>query len=327
MVTFDGLIVANWSPDIFRAMRAGNITAANATCAVWENAQQTIANLAQWSAWFIGQSDLILQVLTTGDIERAERTNRTGVLLGFQNLSPIEDRIELLALYKHFGVGIMQLTYNSQNLVGAGCLEDHDPGLSGFGRDVVAEMNRLGIAIDLSHVGRRTAAEAIEASRSPVVFSHVVPEAVMSHPRNRPTAELQAVVDRGGMIGVTCFPAFLPAGPRSTIDDYAEIIERTVGLCGEDNVGIGTDSAQGHGPHFWEWIAHDKGTGRRLSQFDNVTYPAGIARIEDTQNLVRALERRSWPTRRIEQVMGLNWIAYLRRAWQETAIESDPSAS
>ncbi len=317
LLVVDGLVVSKWGPDIFQALRSGGLTAINATCAVWEDARQTLDNIAQWLGWFDHHADLITPARTTADITRAKAAGKTGVILGFQNASPIEDRLAYLALYKQLGVGIIQLTYNTQNLVGCGCYESRDSGLSDFGREVVAEMNHVGIAIDLSHVGPKTSDDTIEASRDPVVFSHVLPAELKAHPRNKETRQLRAVADRGGLVGVTMFPPFLPRGTASTVDDYAEILEWMVDRCGENHVAYGTDFTQGHGDAFFEWITRDKGDGRPLTTFGEIKNPAGIERIEQTPNLTAALERRRWPTARIEKVMGLNWVAYLARTWHE----------
>lgn len=317
LIVFDGLIVSRWGHEIFKALRTGGITAVNATCAVWENARQTLDNIAQWLQWFDRHADLIMPVLRTSDIAAARAAGKTGVVLGFQNGSPIEDRLDYLAVYKQLGVGIIQLTYNTQNLIGSGCYESRDTGLSDFGREVVAEMNRLGLAVDLSHVGVKTSDDAIAASRDPVVFSHVLPAELKAHPRNKETHQLKAVADRGGLVGVTMFPPFLPKGTASTVDDYAEIIEWVVDRCGEDHVAYGTDFTQGYGEPFFEWITRDKGYARPLTQFGEIKNPKGIERIEETPNLTAALERRGWPASRIEKMMGLNWVAYLKRVWHE----------
>lgn len=317
LTVFDGLIVSDWGPEVFRALRAGGVTAVNATCAVWENARQTLDNIARWLRWFDEHGDLLMPVRRTADIAAARAAGKTGIVLGFQNGSPIEDRLDYLALFKRLGVGIIQLTYNTQNLIGSGCYESRDSGLSDFGREVLAEMNRLGIAVDLSHVGVRTSDDALQASRDPVVFSHVLPGELKAHPRNKETRQLKAVADGGGLVGVTMFPPFLPRGPASTVDDYAEIIEWVVDRCGEDHVGYGTDFTQGYGRPFFEWITRDKGYGRTLTEFGEVRNPKGIERIEETPNLTAALERRRWPAARIEKVMGLNWVDYLRRVWHE----------
>ncbi|MBI2203170.1 MAG: membrane dipeptidase [Candidatus Rokubacteria bacterium] len=317
LIVIDGLIVANWGPGVFEALRAGGITATNATCAVWEGARHTLDNIAQWLQWFDTHRDLITPVRAVADVAAAKAAGRTGIILGFQNGSPIEDRLDYLALYKRLGVGIIQLTYNTQNLIGSGCYESRDSGLSDFGREVVAEMNRVGIAVDLSHVGARTSDDAIECSRDPVVFSHVLPAELKQHPRNKETRQLKAVADRGGLVGVTMFPPFLPKGTASTVDDYAGIIEWMVDRLGEDHVAYGTDFTEGHDERFFEWITRDKGDGRWLTKFGEVRNPRGIERIEETPNLTAALERRGFKAARIEKVMGRNWISYLERVWHE----------
>ncbi|HEV2170544.1 MAG TPA: membrane dipeptidase, partial [Candidatus Binatus sp.] len=223
ITVIDGLIAAKWSPDVFKAMRAGGLTAVNATCIAWEGTRKTLDVLAQWYQWFDRHSDLIMPVWQTPDIAAAKASGRTGIVLGFQNGSPIEDRLDYLALFKQLGVGIIQLTYNTQNYIGSGCYESHDSGLSDFGREVLAEMNRVGIAVDLSHVGSKTTDDTIEFSKDPVVFSHVLPAELKAHPRNKETRQLKAVADRGGLVSVTMFPPFLPKGSESTVDDYAEI--------------------------------------------------------------------------------------------------------
>ena len=160
----DGLVISNWSRDIFVDMRKGGLTAANCTCSVWEGIRGSMDNIAAWKRMFEAYDDLILQVHTSEDILRAKEENKTGIILGWQNTSGIEDRVEYLKIYKELGIHIMQLTYNTQNFVGSGCYESVDSGLSDFGRDVVDEMNRLGILVDLSHVGAKTSDDAIRHS-------------------------------------------------------------------------------------------------------------------------------------------------------------------
>ncbi len=165
-LVIDGLIISNWSRAVFEDMRRGGLSAANCTCLVWEGFRGAMDNIARWQGWFEAHADLLLQVRTTADIRRAKETGKVGVILGWQNISGIEDRLSYLGLFKTLGVGVMQLTYNTQNLVGAGCYESNDNGLSDFGRDVVTEMNRLGILVDLSHVGPKTSEDAIRHSTS-----------------------------------------------------------------------------------------------------------------------------------------------------------------
>jgi membrane dipeptidase len=209
----------------------------------------------------------------------------------------------------------MQIAYNTQNWVGTGCYEKHDGGLSEFGHEVIAEMNRLGILCDLSHVGPKTSEDVIRASRQPVAYTHCLPAGLKAHPRNKTDAQLRAIAERGGFVGVTMFPPFLRRGTQSTVDDYVEAIEYVLNLVGESQVGIGTDFTQGWGPEFFDWITRDKGRARKLTEFGEILNPEGIRTIGEFPNLTAAMQRRGWSEARIRRVMGENWIALLREVW------------
>jgi membrane dipeptidase len=316
----DGLQIANWSPEILRAMHAAGLTAVNCTSCVWEGFAGTMANVAQLRRLIANDPERLLLVHRAGDIELAKRSGRVGIILGFQNLSAIEDQIDRLELFKALGVGVAQIAYNTQNLVGTGCYESRDGGLSDFGRDVIAEMNRVGILADLSHVGAVTSRDVIEASTRPVVFSHTAPSALNRHPRNKTDEEIRAVAERGGLTGVTMFPWLLARGNESTLDDYLDAIEHIANVAGEDHVAIGTDFVDGHGAAFFEWLLRDKGYGRLLVQRPlgellEVRLPAGLARISDWPNLTAAMEGRGWPHDRIRKIVGTNWLRVLREVW------------
>jgi membrane dipeptidase len=315
LTVVDGLIVADFGREIFQDMRKGGITAANCTCCIWENFTETMRNLMQWKAWFRDHADLILQVRTTADIRRAKAEGRTGIILGWQNISGIEDQIGYLELFRELGVGIIQMAYNTQNLVATGCYESEDRGLSDFGHEVVAEMNRLGILCDLSHVGSRSSHDAILASRQPVAYSHCLPAGLKAHPRNKTDEELRFIVDHGGFVGVTMFTPFLARGTEATVDDYVEAMEYVINLCGEDQVGYGTDFTQGHDQAFFDWITHDKGYARSLTRFGTIQNPRGLDSIGDTGGLTAAMLRRGWSQARIEKIMGENWVALLKEVW------------
>ena len=151
-------------------MRRGGLTAVNCTCSVWENFQDTMDNIALWKKMLETNADLLLPVRTTRDILRAKEESKTGIILGFQNVSAFEDRLGYIELFKELGVGIVQMAYNTQNLIGTGCYESRDGGLSDFGWEAVAEMNRVGIMCDLSHVGPNTSRDVIKASKKPVCY-------------------------------------------------------------------------------------------------------------------------------------------------------------
>jgi membrane dipeptidase len=314
-VVIDGLIISDFGRSVFEDMRKGGLTAANCTCCVWEGFTETMRNVMRWKAWFREHGDILKQVYTTADILEAKDDGKTGIILGWQNITGIEDQIGYLGLFKELGVGIIQMAYNTQNLVGTGCYETKDGGLSDFGREVVAEMNRLGILCDLSHVGAKTSEDVILASKQPVAYSHCLPAGLKGHPRNKSDEQLKFIVDHGGFVGVTMFPPFLKRGPAANVDDYVEAIEYVIDICGEGNVGIGTDFTQGYGQEFFDWITHDKGYARRLTNFGDVINPEGLRTIGEWPNLTAAMEKRGWKAARIEAVIGKNWFNLLRTVW------------
>jgi membrane dipeptidase len=324
-VMIDGLLVSKWSEPVFTAMRDSGLTAANCTCAVWDDFEATMTNIAAFKRWFEEYPDLIVQVYTADDVLVAARERRCGVILGFQNASPIEDHLEYLPLFHELGVRIIQLTYNTMNYVGSGCYEGEDSGLSDFGRDVVSEMNRLGVLVDLSHVGSRTTRDAIAASEAPVAFSHIGASTLHPHRRNKSDEEIRAVAETGGVVGVALLTWFLPNGENSTVDDYLVALEHVANVAGEDHVALGTDFTEGHGPQFIDWIMRDKGTGRALVERPSevrLTNPRGMERIRDLAKLRDAMETRGWSDTRIDKVLGANWLRLYREVWAGTGATS-----
>ena len=320
-VVFDGLIVSNWSRAVFEDMAKGGLTAANCTCCVWEDSRGALAHVATWKQWFVEHADLIIQVHNTADIRRAKTEGKTGIILGWQNTSGIDDQLSLLRVFKDLGVGVMQLTYNTQNLVGAGCYESHDGGLTDFGRDAVDEMNAAGILVDLSHVGPKTSEDAIRYSKKPVAYTHCCPAALKDIPRNKTDAQLRLIAEHDGFVGVASYAPFLRTGPNATLEDFIEALDYTINLVGEDRVGIGTDFAQGQPDDFFHWLRRDKGYGRRLVEFgvpsNTRLAVAGFGTIGDYPNVTNAMKRAGWPDARVAKVLGENWVAFLSEVWGE----------
>jgi len=211
----------------------------------------------------------------------------------------------------------MQLTYNTQNLVGSGCWESHDSGLSDYGRDVIDLMNDLGVLVDLSHVGDRTSADAIAHSKQPVAFTHCFPNALKDHPRNKSDEMLKRVADHGGFAGMVAYTPFMPKGDDSTIDDVVTGFEYLIDLIGEDQVGIGTDFTQGHGVAFFQYLRADKGHGRPLSPpFDRrPDNPKGFDGPAEYGNLTAAMLARGWSEARTCKILGENWLRFLETVW------------
>jgi len=315
-IVIDGLIIAKWNRELLEDMRRGGLTAANCTVSVWEGFQATVDNIVQTNALLAACDDLVRPVHTTADITRAKEEGKTGIIYGFQNAHAFEDQIGYVEVFKRLGVGIVQMCYNTQNLVGTGCYE-RDGGLSGFGREIVAEMNRVGVMCDLSHVGETTSRDVIETSEKPVCYSHCLPSGLKEHPRNKSDAELRFIAENGGFVGVTMFTPFLRAGVDATVDDYVEAIEYVMNIVGEDAIGIGTDFTQGQDQAFFEWLTHDKGYARRLTNFGTIINPEGIRTIGEFGNLTEALLRRGMSERQVRKIMGENWMRVLKEVWGE----------
>ena len=178
-------------------------------CSVWEDFNQTIENLTIWNDHFEHNSDIICHVKKYEDINKAQADGKVGIILGWQNTSAIENDLKKLKIFYDLGIRIAQLTYNTQNLVGSGCWETNDGGLSDFGKDVVLEMNRLGMVIDLSHVGAKTSSDTISLSNAPVTYTHCCP-ALKKHPRNKTDDKLKEIENKDGMIGFESYTPFLP---------------------------------------------------------------------------------------------------------------------
>jgi membrane dipeptidase len=170
---------------------------------------------------------------------------------------------------------------------------------------------------DLSHVGSKTSEEVILESKKPVCYSHCLPSGLKEHPRNKSDEELKFIADHGGFVGVTMFAPFLAKGIDSTIDDYAEAIEYTMNIVGEDAIGIGTDFTQGHGQDFFEMLTHDKGYARRLTSFGKIINPLGIRTVGEFPNLTETLLKRGHPERVVRKIMGENWVNVLKDVWGE----------
>ena len=315
-ISIDALVIAKFSRSIFKDMQKGQITAANCTCSVWENFAQTIDNLTAWNNHFKKNSDIIFHIKSYKDIKKAQVEGKVGIILGWQNTSAIESDLNKLQIFYDLGIRIAQLTYNTQNLVGSGCWETKDGGLSDFGKEVVLEMNRLGMVIDLSHVGPKTSLDTINISKSPVTYTHCCP-AIKKHPRNKTDKQLKKIANNGGMIGFASYTPFLPKGSTSNIDDCVDAMNYLINIVGEDQVGIGTDWVQDQDISFFQYLQRDKGTGRYVSPpYKEVPpMPKGITRLSQFQNFVPAMERAGWSTKRIEKVLGQNWYLFFKKTW------------
>jgi len=314
-IHFDGLNICNFSREIFESWRAGGLTGVSCTCGLWEGFRESIANVVQWKKWFEEHADLIVQAHSAADIRAAKVAGKTAVLLSWQNTAGIEDQLDYLRVFRDLGVRKMQLTYNTQNYSGAGYLELRDSGLTGFGREVVDEMARLGIVCDLSHVGPQTSIDVIEHApeSKPPCFSHVLPAGLKDHPRNKSDDLIKALGAKGGFVGLSQFGPHMAKGNDSTIDDYVDALDYVIGLIGEDLVGIGSDASEGHErpSEFLVWCNKDKGYARQLTPWGSQKVVKPLGPLAKRAELAVAMARKGWSEDKIRKVLGENWLRYL----------------
>jgi membrane dipeptidase len=259
------------------------------------------------------------------DFEAARAAGRTGLVMGWQNGRPLADRPERLHFFRRLGLRIMQLTYNYQNFLGSGCLESEDGGLTSLGHDVVRLMNELGIAIDLSHVGERTAMDAIGASRRLVLVTHANVKAVTDLARNKSDDLIRAVADGGGFIGASVYGPMCwdgDTGRRPSIDDYLRHLEHIAEVAGITQVGFGTDLAVGRD---LRRIAYERETPRRWVGIDRFNdafghdipsrYLDGCNSHADLPKITEALLARGWTETQVKGYLGGNFRRVLGEIW------------
>ncbi len=311
LLTVDGLQINNWDRGVLTELREGGVHAVNATCAVWEGPAQTLATIGDWLVLARENPDLVALATSTDDIRAARAAGRTAVLLGFQNTSPFADDYRLVEVFHRLGVRIAQLTYNIQNLVGGSCYEPEDSGLTRYGATVVAEMNRVGMLIDLSHVGERTSRDAVEASAQPVAITHANPLWFHDTPRNKSTELIDAVTKRGGIIGCCLYPNTLAGGATASLTEFCEMVHRLADLVGEEHVAIGSDCTRNWGPDFIGYLRNGRwqpaaaGAERTPAAPDWPDWFSGPAHFPV---LVDGLDAAGLDERTIRAVLGENWL-------------------
>ena len=317
----DGLQYANWSEKIFRQMRAGGVDAVHVTITYHETFRETVLVIEQWNRWFEQHSDLVFQGRTADDVRRARETGRTAVFFGSQNPSCIEDDIGLVEVMHTLGLRFMQLSYNNQSLLASGCYEDEDTGLTRMGRQVVAEMNRVGLVVDMSHSGERSTFEAIEHSTRPITISHANPASWHKALRNKSDDLLRALGASGGFLGLSAYPHHLKDSGNCTLQSWCEMAALAVDLVGPQNVGIGTDLCQDQPDSIVEWMrvgrwtkAIDYGEGSA----DNAGFPAMPDWFHDNRDLegIRVgLMAAGLDVATTDGLMGDNWHAFFDKSF------------
>ena len=317
----DCLQYCQWSPKIFQQWSEGGVDAVHVTIAYHENFRETVLNFEQWNRWFEKYPNRIVQAFSAEDIEAAKESGRTAVVFGFQNPSPIEDDIGLVEIVHRLGARFMQLTYNNQSLLATGCYEDDDTGLTRMGREVVEEMNRVGLVVDMSHSAERSTLEAIEHSQRPIAISHANPSFWHPARRNKSDDVLKALAASGGMLGVSLYPHHLKDGSQCSLDNFCGMIARAVEIMGVDHIGFGSDLCQDQPDSVVEWMRVGRWT-KKIDYGEGSAAQAGFPPMpswfEDNRhwgNILGGLAKTGFSHHDIEKISGGNWLEFYRRSF------------
>ena len=318
MMIVDNLQYANWSEKIFRQMREGDVDAVHVTISYHENFRETVLNFEQWNRWFEQYPDLIMKGLWAEDIDRARETGRTAIFFGFQNPSPIEDDIGLVEIVHSLGARFMQLTYNNQSLLATGCYEKEDTGITRMGRQVIKEMNRVGLVVDMSHSAERSTIEAAEISERPIAITHANPHAWHPALRNKRHEVLKAVTDAGGMLGFSLYPHHLKNKSDCTLQSFCEMIARAADSYGVHSLGIGSDLCQDQPDSVVEWMR----VGRWSKEIDYgegsasapgfPPMPSWFQDNRDFGNIAEGLAQTGLSQSEVNGIMGENWHRFYK---------------
>lgn len=321
MYLVDCLQYANWSEKVFRQMRAGGVDAVHVTIAYHETFRETVLNIEAWNRWFDTFPDLIFQGFDAGDIARARETGRTAIFFGFQNPSPIEDDIGLVAVLHRLGARFMQLSYNNQSLLATGCYEAEDPGITRMGRQVIHEMNRVGMVVDMSHSADRSTIEAAEISARPIAITHANPHRWHPALRNKRDPVIRALVETGGMMGFSLYPHHLRNGSDCTLSDFCAMVAEMADRYGVAHFGIGSDLCQDQPDTVVEWMrtgrwtkATDYGEGSAAAP-GFPPMPEWFKDNRDFGTIAAGLREVGFSDDEVAGLMGDNWLRFFQTSF------------
>ena len=255
------------------------------------------------------------------DLRRAAEQGKTGVVFGLQDTIAIGMDLDRLETLYGLGVRVIQLTYNRRNLIGDGCTEREQTGLSRFGLDFVKQLNRLGIVVDLSHCGYQTTIEGIEHSERPAAFTHISCKAVHDHVRAKSDDELRLLAAADGYVGILGVPHFLRDDGQADIGDMMDHLEHAVEIVGAERVGLATDWgvwSTDFPMELWEAaLVQFQAMGFRPDQDGGGSPHATLGEFvewKDWPHLTRGLVSRGYTDDQIRGFLGENWLRYLDRA-------------
>jgi membrane dipeptidase len=262
------------------------------------------------------------QVRVPADLARAKRAGQLGIIFSFESAEMLGNKLDAFTVFRDLGVRVMQLSYNRKSPFAAGVMEPDGGGLTPLGREAVPEMNRLGIAIDLSHANAATTSDVLALSRKPPIMTHTGAAAVHVHPRTKTDAQLRALAAKGGVVGIFDLP-FLTASPHQpTVADYMQHLQHALKVCGEDHVGIGSDvdiepfdtSPKGMA-QFKKELEQRRNAGLSAPEEDRPTYVEGLNTPRKLEIIADQLLRHGYPAQATEKVLGANFARVFAEIW------------
>ena len=314
----DNLQYCNWNREVFKINREAGLDAVHATIVYHEDFNELGEQIKKWQKLFTENSDLIFLGKDFKDIEKANSEKKTAIFFGFQNCSPIEDDIGLVEKVHELGCRFMQLTYNNQSLLATGCYEKVDSGVTNFGREVIKEMNRVGVVIDMSHSAEKSTLDAIELSEKPIAITHANPSFWHAVKRNKSPELLKVLSDSGGILGLSLYPHHLKDNTNCTIESFCEMVARTADIMNIKNIGIGSDLCLNQPDEVVEWMRN--GTWSKSTNYGEGTknkpgFPKQPEWFEDARgfaNLERGLSKIGFQEIEIDGILGNNWYNFYK---------------
>ncbi len=314
----DNLQYCNWSREIFEINREAELDAVHVTIVYHEDYDELLKRVDEWNIHFKDNSDLIFHGKSYKDIEKAKEQKKTAIFFGFQNCSPIEDDINLIEKVHHLGCKFMQLTYNNQSLLATGCYEKIDSGVTNFGKEVIKEMNRVGIVIDMSHSAEKSTFDAIEISEKPIAITHANPLFWHKAIRNKSNDLLKTLAKNEGMIGLSLYPHHLKDGTNCNLENFCEMTAKTAELIGVKNIGIGSDLCLKQPDTVVEWMRN--GTWTKSKNYGEGSknkpgFPKQPVWFEDARgfkNLENGLKKTGFNQEEVEGILGNNWYNFYK---------------
>ena len=314
----DNLQYCKWSEEIFKINNEAGLDAIHVTIAYHEDFDELQDNINNWENNFDRYSDLIFHGKTYLDIEKAKETNKTAVFFGFQNCSPIEDNINLIEEVHKLGAVFMQLTYNNQSLLATGCYEENDSGVTRMGKEVIKEMNRVGVVVDMSHSAEKSTFDAIELSEKPIAITHANPYFWHAARRNKSSELLKELGASGGMLGLSLYPHHLLDGTDCTLDSFCSMVAQTAEIMGVKQIGIGSDLCLKQPDSVVEWMRN--GTWTKTKDYgegnaSNAAFPDQPSWFQDARgfvNLEKGLKLVGFDEKEIKLILGNNWFNFYK---------------